>query len=362
MNLEIRCSKLARPMTCAGSLFLTGTPDEENAAAKEGTAFGELLRLKLEEKPVPTHASNGIQFDSDMEFYSGPLAREIAERAAGNPISCETRIDWTTRSGIKICGSYDVSFASGPDDLYVDDAKYGWGIVEVKENWQLLGYAIGEVIRQQRAFKRIHLRIRQPRPHHEEGPDREWVLTYEELLHYKEVIETRMDQIALGYRDLTTSKHCKYCPSAGDSCPAINKAFYRGLEFTHEFVQDKMSEKELSFHLDLVNRADELIKIKKDSLNALAVHRIKNGAIIPGYITESSYGHRKWKKDVDPKAVETLTGRKLMTSALISPAQAEKLGINKEFLETLVEMPFLGQKVVKKDAGKSADKIFGAPK
>jgi hypothetical protein len=110
--MEVRCSGLARPMACAGSLFFENLPEQEtNAAAEEGTAAGEYLRLILENKPIPTHASNGVQFDSDMEFYVRPIAEEIKSRAA-TLILCEQRIDFVTRSGIEIQGSYEVWLGS----------------------------------------------------------------------------------------------------------------------------------------------------------------------------------------------------------------------------------------------------------
>ncbi len=359
MNITIRCSNLARPMVCAGSLFFKDLPPEEtNSAAEEGTAAGEYLRLILEGKPIPTHASNKIQFDSDMEFFTRPIANKIIADTQ-SPILCEQRIDWKTRSGITIQGSYDISYVMD-GNLHVEDLKYGWGLVEVNDNWQLLGYAIGEVIRQGKAFPKIILRIHQPRPHHEDGPTRTWELTYAELLEYKEKIELRMEKIANGYQDLTTSPKCKYCPAAV-ACPAISKAFYRGIEVVHDFIQDNLSDQELSFQLDLIARVSEVLKIKNDSIKALAIDRIKGGKIIPNYVTEASYGDRKWKKDISPEVIETMTGKKVVKQEMLSPAQAEKAGVPKDFVAALVERHFVGNKVVRKDSTAIGNKIFGKP-
>jgi hypothetical protein len=359
MELTIRCSGLARPMVCAGSLFFTDLPAEEDSApAKEGTAAGEYLQHLLEgTKDIPTHAKNGVMFDNDIKFFTTDIALEIQNRNFG-PVVCEQRLDWQTRSGIWIRGQADVAADDG-NDLYIDDLKYGWGIVEAKDNRQLLGYAIGEVMRRQKTFRRIHMTIRQPRPHHEEGPTRTWTLTYEQLLGYKEQIETRMQEIAAGEKRLVTTSKCRYCPAAV-KCPALNKAFYRGVEYMHEFMQDDIDEKELSHQLDLVNRVSDILKIKQDSLKALAIDRIKNGAIIPGYINEASYGDRKWKPGISPDVIKTLTGKDVLEQTMLSPAKAEKIGIPKEFVNSLVDRHFLGNKLVKKDATVSGNKIFGA--
>lgn len=355
---EVHCSQLARPMVCAGFLSFEDLPKSESGpAAQEGTACGELLELKLLKREIPKQARNGVYFDDDMHFHTNPIVEEINGNRQSE-VLCEQPIDWRTRSGIWIRGKYDVSFVR-EGKLYIDDLKYGWGIVEVRDNWQLLGYAIGEVIRRGVAFEKIVLRIRQPRPHHEDGDCRSWELTYAELLEYKERIDKRFDEIAAGQRTLETGKHCKYCPAAGEACPAFNRLFYRALEVATEFTQDQIDESELARQLDHVNRATEVIKIKMDSLKELAVSRIKGGKIIPGYISESSYSDRKWKSGISPEAVEVLTGKRIIKTEMLSPAQAEKAGVPKDFVSQLVDRHFLGQKLVKKDSSALGDKIFG---
>lgn len=357
--LTIRCSGLARPMTCAGSLFFKDLPEpEEIEAARQGTAAGEVLERTLLGQDIPNVARNGYVIEQDMFFHTKPIAQAIFDRAEGE-VRCEQRIDWLTRSGIKIAGSYDAGYVTDAGrTLNIDDLKYGWGLVEVKENWQLLGYAIGEVIRRQQHFETIVMRIHQPRPHHEDGSSREWRISYKELIEYKERIEARCDEIANGDKTLVTSAKCKYCPAAV-ACPAMNKAFYRGVEVVHEFLQDNIDEKELSYQLDLVARVEELVKIKKDSLKALAIDRLKKGAIIPNYIADGSYGDRKWKSHVNPEIIKALTGKDVVVREMLSPAQAEKIGVSKTLVNALVDRHFLGSKLVRKDSTALGNKIFG---
>ncbi len=361
MVTEIRCSQLARPMVCAGFLAFENLPVQESGQpALEGTAFGEYTQWLLRGQVPPKQASNGIYFDDDMKFYARPTVEEVNANRQSE-VLIEQRIDWKTRSGIWIRGSYDRSFIR-EGNLYLDDDKYGWNHVEVRDNWQLLGYAIGEVIRRGVAFPKIILRINQPRPHHEDGSLREWVLTYPELLAYKEKIEVRMQEIADGARDLQTGKQCKYCAATAEACPAFSKLFYRAMEVSFGFIQDSIDDGELAKQLEHAERAAEVIKIKNYSLRELAVSRIKGGKIIPGYITESNFGDRKWKPHISPEVIETLTGRKIVEQKMLSPAQAEKLGINKKFIAALVDRHFIGQKLKKKDAGAMGDKIFGTTK
>lgn len=354
----IRCSSLARPMVCAGFLKLDVEQPPAGDAAKEGTAAGEYLEYLLTNRPLGDVASNGIYFDDDMKFYTRPIYEDVMSRAASK-VMCETRIDWRTRSGIMIKGQPDIAFVDHEGTLCIEDLKYGFGIVEVFENWQLLGYAIGEVLRLNQAFHKISLKIHQPRVHHEDGSTREWVLTWQELLEYKEKIEARMDEIANGRDDFQTSSKCKYCKGTAEACPAFNRLFYRALEVSTEFTQDEINEDELSRQLDQIKRAEEVIKIKKDSLTELATMRIKKGKIIPNYIQVEKFSNRKWKKGITPATIKALTGKDAVENNFMSPFKAEKLGVSKELVEQLAEKVRIGVTLKKQNASEVANNIFG---
>lgn len=356
--MHIRCSGLARPMICAGYVYLDLPRSSSSDAAEEGTAAGEFLERLLTNKPLGTTASNGYYFDDDMRFYLHPIHNDVMERATSE-IKCEHKIDWQTLSGITIKGKPDIAFIDDKGRLCIEDLKYGYGIVEVEENWQLLGYAIGECIRRGQAFNEISLKIHQPRAHHEDGSTREWILTYPELLQYKDKIEKRMQEIADGKNDLQTSKHCKYCMGTGEACPAFSRLFYRALEVSTEFYQDSIDDDELAMQLDQVKRAEEVLKVKKDSLTELGVLRIGQGKIIPGYTQEKSYTNRTWKKSISPEAVEMMTGINVIQKTFLSPAKAEKLGVPKELTSQLTERYFKKNTLIKKDATKIGNKIFG---
>ncbi len=354
----IRSSKLARYMICAGYMHLDVEETPAGDAAKEGTAAGEYLEGLLTGKTLGTVASNGVYFDEDIKFYMSNLAKEITPRTT-TPILCETRIDWQTRSGIWIRGQYDAAFIDTNGRLCIEDLKYGWGIVDVKENWQLLAYAIGEVIRRGQPFKEVSLKIHQPRPHHEDGSTREWLITYEQLLEYKEKIEVRMQELADGLKTFTTSKQCKYCSGAAEACTAFSRLFYRALEVSTEFHQDSLSDEEIARQLDQIKRAEEVIKIKSDSLVELGINRIKKGSIIPGYVQVDKFGHRNWKKGVSADALKLMTGIDVMEQNFMSPAKVEKLGVSKELVKQLTECKLTGVKLEKKDSSEIGNKIFG---
>lgn len=361
--MEFRASGLARVMQCPGFPFLDLPPEVPGFPAEEGTAAGEYLRHLLEHGSPPRQllASNGVPFDRDMAFYLTPIAENIRSRAA-SPILCEQEIYWQAAQDIFIRGHSDVTYIDHQGRLCIDDLKYGWGIVEVKRNWQLIAYAIGEMIRRDQQFDEVVVRIIQPRPHHHEGTYREWVISNAELTNLYHEICQHMAGIAQGNRQLMTGPECKHCPAAAEACPAFNKAFWNGIETAHSLVQDTLNEEQLARQLAIVERASEIIKIKKDSLESLAINRIQEGKVIPGYSVEPKYGHRKWREEFTAETIKALTGFDVTETTLMSPAKAEKLGIPKEFMDAVTKRELIKFKLVPKDSTMLADKLFGTEK
>jgi len=359
MITNIHCSKLSRAMNCPGSLFLQDQlEDQPNDAAKEGTAAGEYLERLMLNTPIGTHARNGIPFNDEMKFHAETIAANI--KANSDPSYypfCEEKIDWQTKSGITIKGKFDVSTIGLDGKLYIHDLKYGYGLVEVKENWQLIGYAVGEIIRRELKPRNIVMVIHQPRPHHEDGPTRLWEVTYEQLLEYKTKIEEKMMSIVEGDKTLATGKQCQYC-NAAPVCPAFNKAYHRGVDLVHDFIQDGISDEELAYQLDLLKRVEELVKTRRGSLDQLTVSRLKEGKIIPNYSMEPNYAHRSWRANITPDVVLMLTGKDITDKVIMSPAQAEKLGVPKKLMESLCDRKQIGFKITRSSSDLGS-KIFG---
>ena len=369
MITEIRCSSLHRPMQCLGYLSLENLVVEEaGQPAKDGTACGELLsemiRQRTDTPNVGTTASNGVFLDQDMWFHARDVYNTILQRAQGSLIETEERIDWMTKAAITVRGQFDISFVVG-DTLYIEDLKYGYGIVEPKENWQLLGYAIGQAIRlNSKGYgypKQVSLTIHQPRPYHEEGRTRTWVISWSELEKYYNQINDTLIRYTQGDRTLSTGKACKYCPAAS-ACPALSRSANNALDTVLcDWNEKPLTNAEVAEQYELLQRAHELLELRLKSVEQLAVSRIQNNQIVPGYSFEMSYGDRKWKSNVTAESIQALTGVSIMKTDMMSPNQAEKAGVNKKLTAVLTEKPAKGPKLVKKDLSAEANKILPKP-
>jgi hypothetical protein len=370
MNLpqEIRCSSLSRTMNCIGFLSVENIlQSEEGQPARDGTACGELLTAMIKQKNaspiIGKVAQNGTPFDADMWFYARDTYFSILEKAQDAEVTSEERIDWMTTSGIKIRGSYDVSFYRDRT-LYIDDLKYGWVIVDEEENWQLLGYAIGRFFQlnaQGIPVDQIQMTIHQPRPYSEKGKVRPWTITISELQEYYNKIEKKMMALVQGDKTISTNKNCKYCEAAA-TCPALNRSFNKAIDTVMKDWTDKpLTNEEISETLDLILRAEELFKIKASAMKDLAINRIQNGQPIKGYAYQQKFGDRKWRDGVSAASIKIMTGVDIVKSEMMSPAQAEKAGLHKKFVAGLTMTPSKGLDLVKSDNSQKAASVFTRP-
>jgi len=374
IQFEVRCSSLHRLMNCVGHSKLTLRElQEEGDPAREGTAVGEYLTAMIKqqtETPVfGVTASNGYFVSDEMKYYALEMYRYLLVKAEGNQIFSEERIDWVTDAGT-VRGQFDAGFVVGGRiegqhrlgaTLYVPDLKYGWKIVDVHENWQLLGYAIGmhkQLLTQGIYIDNIVMQIHQPRPYHPDGKIREWTITTAELIEYYHKIVAQMREFQSGNKTLITGSSCQYCDAAA-ACPALNKAFHNAVDIVmSDYTEKELTNQDLADLISILERAEDVIEIKAKSIKQLAVSRLQNNQMIPGYGMIQKFGDRKWKDGVTAESVKMMTGVDLMKSEMMSPNQAEKAGVNKKLTEQLTIKPSKGFEITKMNVTEQADKLF----
>jgi hypothetical protein len=360
-------------MTCVDHLKLNLREIQgESEPAREGTAVGEYLSEMIRqgtETPVfGVNATNGYFVNEDMKFYARETYRDLLKSAEGNPIKTEERIDWYADS-VTIRGQYDASFvvggrAEGPHrvgaTLHVEDLKYGWGIVEAKDNWQLLGYAIGEhkrLLSQGIYIDTIVMRIHQPRPYHPEGPIRTWTITLDEMFGYYHQVVSQVRAYYAGGA-LVTGSACKYCDAAA-ACPALNKAFHQAVDIvTRDYEEKELTNDDIAKLIAIIDRAEEVIEIKSTSVKQLAMSRLQNNQVIPGYGMVQKFGDRAWKPGITAETIKMMTGVDITKTDMMSPAQAEKAGLNKKMVAQIAVKPPKGFEIKKVNINEQADKLF----
>lgn len=360
--LSVTATDLPRLMLCNGSRLMGASVppvDATDATKDEGNAVHWLVAQIhagkfTRETIVGQQSPEGIFITSEMvehvQDYCAAIAAgnvEVDTSHAGNGWNVRGRADAIV---------YD--FVSGR--LRVADLKYGWRIVEPEMNWTLISHVAGFIVKNpDKPVHMIDLTIFQPRPHHHAGSVRTWSITFAEFAElYKKMDETLKSPDNMLH---TGEIQCHYCPALA-TCPAVNKAKFNAIEASESAFTDQIDNATLAFQLDHLKRASAMLKDLEKAYGELALYRVKKGEIVPNYGTEAELTNRNWKENLTPEFVEILTGKDLTKKQLITPAQAEKLGVPKEVVAALTERHNKGVKLVRVDTDAKAKKLFNQPK
>ncbi len=358
--LRITADELPRFMACNGSRLMGGTlpPITDTTSRDEGIAAHYMAMQIISKKSTieelaDRKAPNGVYMTSDMAEFVSSFVQAI-DRPYINPLMIEHETSFSDNKHWNIAGRVDaagLTFSS----LHIDDLKYGWRIVEPEMNWTLISHAVG--ILTNNAWMKpdfITFTIHQPRPYHPDGPTRSWAVTYDRLMELSGQLGTTLSNPT---DELRTSSHCAKCPAL-PSCPAARKAEMNAIDASETIYEDTISNELLSFNLDTLNRAEAMLKARKEAFEELASHRIKAGQVVDNYSVNTGLGNTKWNDGVDAGMLTALTGKELSKPKLVTPAEAKRLGVPDVIIKSLTHRPTTPPKLVRGNADKIAQRMF----
>lgn len=360
-RIEVDATELHRIMGCGGYLNLNSVNHETTPTPErvEGIAAHKVIQLVLNgtvqsaDELIDRNVS-GFIVTGDMVEYLTPHIDHIKTR--GLQVFTECDLSWYTPNGDLVkCRADAFSYDQNTATYYIDEPKYGWKIAD--PFWQMMGYAIGAFVRYNLPVREIVLTVHQPRPFHADGPIRVRVLNGSEAAEYHRQI---IDRLANLPPTVTTGPHCYKCNRAA-FCPAARQAALAAVDISTESYHENFTKEEVAHELDLLERAEQVLKTRFDAIKSLAVSL--NG--VPGWTFKQSYGNRKWIEGANAEALSMLTGisvDKLVKSELISPAQAEKAGVDKITTSMWTETASRGFTLVRTDTDKDAKKLFSQQK
>lgn len=236
--------------------------------------------------------------------------------------------------------------------LRVWDAKFGHRIVDPFENWQLLIEAFSICEQFQSPPGIIELVIVQPRGFTGEGTVRKWALTYDELCAYRQQVNETILRVLDATPMCTPGPHCLDC-SARAHCDTLKQQSYAAVDYVTSLQTHNLSGHALGVELRLLQRAQEMIKMRLSGLEEQALHEIKQGRHVTFYTAKTTYGRKRWKKDVPVDQVimmGDLLGQNLRKpQELDTPAQCVKKGIDPSVIEQYAETPVTGVKLEQVD-------------
>jgi hypothetical protein len=345
---------------CAGSVQAQENyPDNESDAARDGTASHwvcESVLKSYQSESVTTCAEyvgktapNGVMISDEMADGADLYVKHVLSLCQANGLLSAMRVEETVaieRVHADNGGTPDVVIYDEKNGvIHVIDYKFGYGVVEAVENWQLIDYSIGIVdslagnmpglVDQ---LLTINMTVVQPRAWHDEGPIRSWSITGDQLRGYANRLRSKAEIAVMDDPTTVAGKHCEYCTARAD-CTTLKNADYRARDYVESLQLRQIPADDMSTELEHIDRAFDLIKARRDALTDQAMERIRGGELIPGRALGNGQGRYKWSKpDDEVFALGDLLNINLRKKPQpVTPTQAKKLNVDETVINHYIE-------------------------
>lgn len=335
---------------------------EDSPASMEGTAAHWVVQMLLQGTPVAlgSQAPNGVTVTGEMLEGAELVQEDIAASLGRNwqdTLFVEKRIQIPRVHPTANWGTPDYFAWSreGPDVLRIWDYKFGHGIVEAFENWQMLDYAIGILGDAYAPDTMLEFIIIQPRAHHRDGPVRRWRIKAGDIgPYFLRLQRAALDATSPNPRPSPDPEACKNCKGR-HACEGLQRAAYVAADQGGQFGALDLSPEALGLELRTLARSQALLNARVSGLEAQAAALIKQGKRVPFWMMESTAGRLTWTK---PTAEVLLLGQMLGKDFAkplepITPTQAKKLGLPDALADAYAARPAGAVKLVPDDGGKA---------
>lgn len=340
--MDLRPSSAHIWLNCAAAPLLSSrVPSEpESDPAREGTCAAWVAEMVLTGAYPTCKDLAGLSHENGW-LVEVDMAQKIQKyvdlvRSYGGNIHTERKV----RLNKHIAGTPDAFAVLDKEGvLYVDDLKYGMKIVEPFENEQVSIYA-GAILRHLTArsvnITRVVIGIYQPRAWHPSGIHRTWSCYPETLGKFVSKIEAAGVEAQNPDPVATPGSHCRYCPAAA-TCSANAGENYQVYETLAAQHQRHMTVAEMAEELEFLDRAMDMLKGRKSTVEAEAAARIKRAETIPGWSLQHGAGQRRFTKSAFE--IMVTTGVDPRMTKMVTPAELERRGATEESMKGLTETP-----------------------
>ncbi|QJD55191.1 hypothetical protein Psm1vBMR14_gp39c [Pseudomonas phage MR14] len=355
-------SSAHRWVPCPGSVQLEAQYPEtdEGESAAEGTAahFAGSEELLGRDVREGQRADNGVVLTEEMLEGAALWVDDVMAVGCPAELQVEQRVAMP-RIHAAAFGTPDTWFYDQTNGhLYVWDFKFGYGVVEAFENWQLMAYTCGildllGIDGRNDQHLWVHLRLVQPRAHHRDGRVREWKVLASDLRGYFNRLHDAAHE-AMGPRPHTLSgPHCLHCKAA-HACPTLKRATWSAADYLGGHVAEDLSADAAAYELVLLEHITELVKARKRAREADVEARLRRGEAVADWTLETTRGRTVFTEEggKDVILMGDIYGVQLRKpEAPITPAQARKLLKSKNVDTSVIEQhtvtPTTGQRLVR---------------
>jgi hypothetical protein len=275
------------------------------------------------------HPENGWEVGYEMANHVQGYVNVIRSRPG------KLFVEGTVTLSDDISGTPDAYVVGDDGTVYVDDLKYGYGIVE-PDSAQIAIYA-GAVCRSlSEPPSRIVVGVYQPRAYHFNGVHRTITFTHKALEDRIAWIEARAQEALSAQALAVPGRQCKYCEAA-HVCPAIATELYDNFTFMSQQTSRNMTPKELSEELEFIDKISDMVKGRSNAITAEATSHMERGISVPGWQMSWGVGNRRWTAPAE--IVEMVTGIDPKGGTTMTPAELERRGADPILVNMLTETP-----------------------
>jgi len=353
-------SSLALTVACQAWVGLArGLPPEpDTPETLEGTAADWVAKQYAAGNevpygsPIPTPGDFKVDYDM---IHGAKLWADVLGYGAisGTPIACE-RIHPTD------CWGEPDGWQYFPIEqlIRLPEYKYGFGVVDVFECWQLIGYAAGilETLQLDDTQTYVEFVVVQPRAYHKDGPVRRWKVLASNIRTLINTAHTAamrawppgsaeaeagiIPSESIPEPQATAGTHCTtlHCPARG-VCATYQQAASKVVEFIGHKELVALEPAAVGVELAILQDAAKLIEGRITALEAQAEAHLRAGKRVTNFSMEPVSGHLAWLPTVTEAelvALGQLTGKSpykpepalnAKNSRIVTPTQALKAKI-----------------------------------
>lgn len=283
-------------------------PENEDTKAGDASHWAGACMLTSQSIKIGSLAPNGVIVDAEMFEGAEMWADNVIYSLSAFPqpwqegLHVEERIVNDALHPTHNFGTPDSwavrAMAGALQTVFLDDYKFGHAVVDVFENWQLIGYAakicqaIGlNGLDDQNTY--FQFRIIQPRAYHRDGPVRTWTIKASDLRPYFNRLRSRFAE-AVGPNPLATpGRWCKtqYC-SAAHACEALQRAVGHVADEAYIGRADVLTPADVGIELYHLERAKAMLDARVDGLREQAKMLIEAGESVPNFVLQRGKGRR----------------------------------------------------------------------
>lgn len=335
-NFLLRPSKASTWVRCAGHPYLAAdgplwSDDDEDVTVREdGTACHWLAFERSQGRQIPNDAQapNGVDIREEMQEACDMYFDAVSQWGTGSawfelPVMCK-RVHEQCGGTLDV-GAYDPA----RNVIFVGDLKFGYRFVDVRDNWQLLCYAVG---------LQNHLGILtdvgltfeflivQPRSYHRDGPVRRWRVAATEARALINQLSNAAHAALAPNPTCTVNPGCGRCEGR-HRCETLQQAGLTGLDESHAATPHDLPFAAAEDELRRLQHAQDVINARITGLEQQVMFGMKRGAPSRYFVIEQSTGRKAWNEGSAPimRNLATLYGVNIAKEQLITPTQAEKV-------------------------------------